>query len=200
MLRISIKLLVKLYEEDKLSLRQIASQFGHTHGYISKKLKELGISIRSGYSKEYYTNRHKNKGKKSKSKEGYILQHGNREHRLVMEQHLGRKLSKEEQVHHIDFNKSNNDLSNLFLFPDMRSHQLFHGYIKQNIITPDEFMATIYPKYLDTLLNYGWILARYIEDKISANKLAREIGVSRTILTNELKRTGIWDLRPPSIQ
>ena len=35
------------------------------------------------------------------------------EHRWVMEQHLGRKLESWEQVHHIDNNPLNNDLSNL---------------------------------------------------------------------------------------
>ena len=36
-------------------------------------------------------------------------------HRLVMEQHLGRKLKKNETVHHIDGNRQNNKLSNLEL-------------------------------------------------------------------------------------
>jgi hypothetical protein len=37
------------------------------------------------------------------------------EHRHVMEQHLGRKLSSQELIHHIDGNKLNNELSNLQL-------------------------------------------------------------------------------------
>ncbi len=36
-----------------------------------------------------------------------------REHILVMENHIGRKLKPTEVVHHIDGNKSNNDISNL---------------------------------------------------------------------------------------
>lgn len=35
------------------------------------------------------------------------------EHRYVMEQHLGRKLSADEHVHHRDGQRNNNDLSNL---------------------------------------------------------------------------------------
>jgi hypothetical protein len=35
------------------------------------------------------------------------------QHRLIMEAHLGRILSKNEVVHHIDEDKSNNSLSNL---------------------------------------------------------------------------------------
>ena len=37
------------------------------------------------------------------------------QHRWVMEQHLGRKLHKSEQVHHIDMKKTNNHISNLWL-------------------------------------------------------------------------------------
>lgn len=42
------------------------------------------------------------------TKNGYVL-----EHRIVMENHLGRSLSNEEIVHHIDGNKHNNHISNL---------------------------------------------------------------------------------------
>ena len=38
------------------------------------------------------------------------------EHRFVMEQHLGRKLTSDETVHHIDGDRGNNALSNLELF------------------------------------------------------------------------------------
>ena len=37
------------------------------------------------------------------------------EHRYVMEQYLGRKLSRDEVVHHKDGNKENNDIENLEL-------------------------------------------------------------------------------------
>ena len=44
------------------------------------------------------------------TKAGYV-----REHRLVMEKHIGRYLTKDEVVHHIDENTTNNDISNLQL-------------------------------------------------------------------------------------
>ena len=37
------------------------------------------------------------------------------EHRYVMETHIGRRLDRNEHVHHIDFNKINNDINNLEL-------------------------------------------------------------------------------------
>lgn len=43
-----------------------------------------------------------------------------------MEEHLGRELTKEEVVHHIDKDKSNNNLDNLMLFPTQRAHIKYH--------------------------------------------------------------------------
>lgn len=48
---------------------------------------------------------------------GYVL-----EHRLVMEQKIGRYLDKKEVVHHIDGNKLNNHPDNLELFEENRIH------------------------------------------------------------------------------
>ena len=50
-----------------------------------------------------------------------------RVHRLVMERHLGRLLNKNEIVHHIDGNKTNNNISNLELMTNAdhsRHHRL----------------------------------------------------------------------------
>lgn len=44
------------------------------------------------------------------------------EHRLMMEEHLGRYLEPEEVVHHIDNNPSNNVIENLQLFANQSEH------------------------------------------------------------------------------
>ena len=44
-------------------------------------------------------------------KQGYIA-----EHRLIMEKHLGRYLTKQEAVHHINHNIADNRIKNLMLF------------------------------------------------------------------------------------
>lgn len=67
------------------------------------------------------------------------------EHRKVMEDFIGRKLLKDEVIHHIDGDKLNNDTKNLCLFSCDKDHQLCHSsgqkliyeFIKKNIIKFD---------------------------------------------------------------
>lgn len=67
-----------------------------------------------------------NKGKHYSTKklgtgQGYIDSHGYRikeeklEHRLLIERRIGRELSPEEIIHHIDGDKTNNNLDNLVI-------------------------------------------------------------------------------------
>lgn len=48
------------------------------------------------------------------------------EHRWVMEQALGRNLSKGEEIHHIDGDRKNNKLDNLMLFASKSEHLKYH--------------------------------------------------------------------------
>jgi len=54
------------------------------------------------------------------TKNGYVL-----EHRLVMENFLGRYLTRHELVHHIDKNKHNNVITNLRVM-SIRNHNNLH--------------------------------------------------------------------------
>lgn len=47
-----------------------------------------------------------------------------REHRFVMEQHIGRKLESWEHVHHIDGNHLNNDINNLQILSNSEHQKL----------------------------------------------------------------------------
>ena len=55
--------------------------------------------------------------------DGYVM-----EHRLVVARLVGRPLLRVEVVHHVDHDPTNNDPTNLELWPDNRSHKLAeHG-------------------------------------------------------------------------
>lgn len=53
------------------------------------------------------------------------------EHRLVVESFIGRYLKQEETVHHINGNKRDNRIDNLFLFPNHNQHRIFENKIRQ---------------------------------------------------------------------
>ncbi|MBU0959168.1 MAG: HNH endonuclease [Nanoarchaeota archaeon] len=54
-----------------------------------------------------------------------------REHRLVVENKIGRYLFREEVVHHINEIKDDNGIDNLMLFENDREHIKFHTKIRQ---------------------------------------------------------------------
>lgn len=56
------------------------------------------------------------------TKHGYVL-----EHRVIMENHLGRVLNTNEVVHHVNEDKKDNRLENLQLM-HVGEHESFHGY------------------------------------------------------------------------
>ncbi len=48
------------------------------------------------------------------------------EHIIIIEKSIGRFLTKEERTHHVDFNKLNNDINNLFLCKNNSHHWKVH--------------------------------------------------------------------------
>lgn len=57
------------------------------------------------------------------------------EHRLAAEEALGRYLETYEVIHHIDGDKANNSLSNLYLFPTQGRHLIFHNKKDSPVLT-----------------------------------------------------------------
>ena len=54
---------------------------------------------------------------------------GKHKHRVVMEKFLGRKLNKDEVVHHVDNNRKNNDIKNLKVMTRVE-HSRYHTLLR----------------------------------------------------------------------
>ncbi len=64
--------------------------------------------------------------------------------RKIMSEKIGRRLTSNEEVHHLDHDYSNNDLSNLYLFEFQSKHRKYHEFLKNLVrnlvdgLTPSE--------------------------------------------------------------
>lgn len=58
---------------------------------------------------------------------GYKILNNSREHRIIIENALGRTLNTTERVHHINMNKLDNRLENLYLCTDTSEHHKVHA-------------------------------------------------------------------------
>jgi DNA-binding Lrp family transcriptional regulator len=197
---IDVTQLIDQYVNNKKSAREIAKEFKCSRGTVIKKLKKLNIEIRDACYIEYYNNRKNSDTPHYVDSFGYLKKGNNRQHREVMENYLGRRLSSKEHVHHIDFNRMNNEIDNLFLFEDGNIHYLYHGYIDyHSYISPLEYMI-YYDKYFKGKIdNYEWLYNQYITLNKSCNQISKELKVSRLSLTKQLKRLEIYQLRKPTI-
>lgn len=139
---ISPREIADMYVSEKMSIPEISEKTGYALSTIRFRLKKLGVlrtrkeslilAGSKGKKRTFSTKWKENlkaslirrgelysKGMSVK-KDGYIeYTRGENKYRSVhvvaMEKNIGRKLNSNEVVHHIDGNKSNNDLSNLAL-------------------------------------------------------------------------------------
>lgn len=66
-----------------------------------------------------------------KNKQGYVPKH-----RLVVEKHLGRYLTKSEIIHHINEVPADNRIKNLYLFSKRWQHAVYHRFVKRGKVKP----------------------------------------------------------------
>lgn len=64
-------------------------------------------------------------------------------HRLVAEQKLGRRLMKNEVIHHIDRDKQNNEPENIRITKSIFHHMVNHRIRENNLQMPDEMNTII---------------------------------------------------------
>ena len=126
--------LYKRYVKDKLSLRSIAKfcevdfktidywvkffnfpkhRVGDPGGFRSPHWRG-GLYTEHGYRRIH-------QGKRN----DYKL-----EHRIIVEKLLGRKLTRKEVIHHINFIEFDNHPENLYLFPSQSEHKTYHLLLK----------------------------------------------------------------------
>lgn len=108
-----------------LMTKDIAEILGLSYEQINKHISRNGIPIKR-YHKGYTTNSAgyvfvKQPDHPNANSKGYI-----REHVLLMTEKIGRALKIGECVHHIDGNKSNNNIANLILMLDC-DHRSLHS-------------------------------------------------------------------------
>lgn len=91
------------------------------------KLGEKHPGWKGGRALSHGYVRIKNPGHPGADCNGYVMRA-----RLVMEDHVGRYLSPEEIVHHVDANRANDALPNLCLFANQRDHLRHHASLRRN--------------------------------------------------------------------
>lgn len=76
---------------------------------------------------------------------GYVLQH-----RLIVEKSIGRYLKVRELVHHIDENRKNNNLDNLFLFRHQAAHNRWHRFLERHALNGKILESNLTGLYVTT--------------------------------------------------
>ena len=128
--------LIDLYINKDLSSIKIAKMYDVCVSSVCRKINKLGIMkpptghegrngkrgkvYIKGYPVVYMPNHPRAKNS------GYV-----REHILVVEKMIGRTPTKEESIHHIDLDKSNNSKSNLLLFKNHKEHMKLHSQLTE---------------------------------------------------------------------
>ena len=110
---------------------------------------------------------------------GYLYYQLNNErlflHTKLVEESIGRRLTETECVHHIDGDKKNNDLDNLFVFENQKRHMLSHSslydiafeFVKRGIVGFNRNTEKYYITHNDLYIpvSYGFDSVAIVQKK-----------------------------------
>lgn len=135
------------YVDKKLSTLNIAEMIGRETGEkidpgsITKWMERFGIKRDNREKRVYTKERHHNwSGGRylNKSMGTWLLNIDSKvivEYRYIVENILGRKLSESETVHHINGDRADNRIENLYLFKTESEHQQYHQLLSRFILS-----------------------------------------------------------------
>ncbi|KKN13074.1 hypothetical protein LCGC14_1009980 [marine sediment metagenome] len=106
------------------------------------------------------------------------------EQRIIMEKHLNRSLKKKEKVHHIDCNKLNNKISNLYLCKNMREHSKCHYELERCGF-----------KMLGRYIWFNYANNSYVLNKTKCKRSEKEADFGKTMTRTHTKRFGSLSYR-----
>lgn len=142
-----------MYLRRHLTMAEIGKIYGVGRQRICQLVKQYGIDTTNAGTftntcdkcgKEYRINRKRYRKHSThycssacylsdrKNENYHPHRNGQRDARRMMAKHIGRPLTTDEIVHHIDGNCSNNSIDNLILFPSHSAHLRWHHSLRIN--------------------------------------------------------------------
>lgn len=115
-------------EEDEI----IRNAKGMSQSEVAKIIGCNGVDIANRIKSLGYSSWYEIKGSKANSEYERVFKDGRirPKHRVVVEEHIGRKLESNECIHHINFEKKDNRIENLHVFNDRAAHRRAHMSIE----------------------------------------------------------------------
>lgn len=144
---------------------------------VIRWLKKFNIEYKHNTAKNYRTHGCNGyiqvmcKGHPHTNKWGYIL-----EHRLIMEQHIGRYLETNEHVHHINGIRTDNRLENLILIKSSQHPGMHKGPRKRTAEKKNKILE---------LRNKGWLVKEIAQEVKLAEVTIRDILNKYPFICNE---------------
>ena len=141
---------IKQDYESGLSIVEMGKNYGVSPQAVHYALKRIGVSTRAekqiGLCGKNHPQWKGGRGIKSGYWTVYIEEHPRKlnngrvfEHIIVAEKKYGREIKKGEPIHHIDFDRLNNNPSNLYLCKDNQEHMKLHYSLEE--VARDLFSA-----------------------------------------------------------